>query len=247
MFDILFARTFLIVGGMLLITALTARINKAFETALEMWATIIGTFVFLIAIIFLGDSFPVNLILVGIFSALMGWEIGPTIEFYGRRFKLRKFMKNKGKPLGKGEVPSSEMQKEFEQSLASDPMTNEWHNIVFQALFATAMAVFATAATVFLTNFNFGFLGGFLFIALLILIIMSAVNAIFFRSPIVSLLQAYAGVVIFTLYLLFDFDRLEKMAGDRSWGAAIDIAVNIYLDIINLFMDLLAIFAESSD
>ena len=35
------------------------------------------------------------------------------------------------------------------------------------------------------------------------------------------------------------------MAGDESWGTAIDIAVNIYLDIINLFLDLLEILAES--
>jgi len=35
------------------------------------------------------------------------------------------------------------------------------------------------------------------------------------------------------------------MAGDESWGTAIDVAVNIYLDIINLFLDLLEILSES--
>jgi len=35
------------------------------------------------------------------------------------------------------------------------------------------------------------------------------------------------------------------MAGDESWGTAIDVAVNIYLYIINLFLDLLEILSES--
>ena len=67
----------------------------------------------------------------------------------------------------------------------------------------------------------------------------------FLRSKMVSLIRAYIGAVIFTLYLLYDFNQLEKKAGDESWGTAIDISVNIYLDIINLFLDLLEILAEA--
>lgn len=72
MFDILFSRTFIIVGGMLIITAITSRINKAYETAKELWITIIGTFAFLFATIFFADIYPLNLLLVAIFSALIG-------------------------------------------------------------------------------------------------------------------------------------------------------------------------------
>ena len=36
MLDILFARTFLIVGMMLCLTAVTAKVNRYFETAFEM-------------------------------------------------------------------------------------------------------------------------------------------------------------------------------------------------------------------
>lgn len=74
---------------------------------------------------------------------------------------------------------------------------------------------------------------------------MGLLNIFFFRSKIFSLVRAYIGAVIFTLYLIYDFDRLEKMAGDESWGTAINIAVNIYLDIINLYLNLLEILAES--
>lgn len=249
MFDILFARTFLIVGGMLLFTALTARINKAFETAEEMWVTIISTFVFLFAIIIFANTYPINLILVAIFSALIGWEIGPTIEYYGMRFKLKKYLKSRGLKIKKGQTITitADQKKEFEQSFDVTRYQNDWHNVVFQALLATAFAVFATAGIVFLTSIDFSFLGSFLLIALFVLIIMGLLNAFFFRSSLFSLVRAYFGAIIFTLYLLYDFNRLEKMAGDKSWGAAVDIAINIYLDIINLFLDLLEILAESSD
>ena len=62
-----------------------------------------------------------------------------------------------------------------------------------------------------------------------------------------SLVKAYFGVLIFTGYLLYDFDMLKKQmnAGDDSWSTAIQIAVNLYLDIINLFLDILYILAES--
>ncbi len=247
MFDILFARTFLIVGAMLLITAFTARINKAFETGKEMWLTILGTFAFLFAILFFADSFPINIILIAIFSALIGWEIGPTIQHYSRVFKFRKFQKSKGIVLKKGETFTSEQLAEFEKSEASKTHEADWHKIVSQALFGTALAVFATAGTVFLTSIDFSFMGGFLFIALLILVVMGLLNVFFFKSPLFSLIKAYFGVVIFTGYLLFDFDRLEKAAGSTDWGTAVNIAVNLYLDIINLFLDLLEILASSSD
>ena len=245
MFDILFARTFFIVGGMLIITAITARINKTFETAKEMWITIIGTFAFLFAIIFFADIYPLNLLLVAIFSALIGWQIGPTIEHFGKRFKLRKYLKNRGVVIKKGQEITDEQKKEFEQSFDTNQYHQEWHNVVFQALFATALAVFSTAGIVFLTSIDFGFLGGFLLISLIMLIVMGLLNIFFFHSKIFSLVRAYIGAVIFILYLLFDFNRLEKMTGDKTWGVAIDIAVNIYLDIINLFLDLLEILAES--
>ena len=78
---------------------------------------------------------------------------------------------------------------------------------------------------------------------------MELLNAFYFKSKRRRLLQAYAGVIIFTLYLLYDFNRLEKAiaSGDTSWSTAIEIAVNLYLDIINLFLDLLEILATSSD
>jgi len=59
---------------------------------------------------------------------------------------------------------------------------------------------------------------------------------------------SYAGIVIFSLYLVFDFNRLEKAVsrGDESWKTTIDIAINLYLDIINLFIDFLEGYTQNA-
>jgi FtsH-binding integral membrane protein len=245
MVDILFARTFMIVGAMLILTAITAKRNRVFETSAEMWITVIATFALLFAVMGFADQFPLNLILVAAFSLVIGWSIGPTIEHFGTRFKLRKFLKDKGTPLKKAGTATPEQLAEFNNSFDKLDYHKEWQNIVTLAFLGTALAVIVTAGVVFTTDMNFDFLGGFLFIALLILVVMGLVNAFFIKSQMVSLVKAYVGAIIFTLYLLYDFNQLEKKAGDESWATAVHISVNIYLDIINLFLDLLQILSEA--
>ena len=246
MVDILFARTFMIVGAMLILTAITAKKNRVFETSTEMWVTVIASFALLFAVMGFANQFPINLILVGGFSLAIGWSIGPTIEHNGTRFKLRKFLKDKGTPLKKGGTATPEQLAEFNNVFLKLDYHNEWQNIVTQAFVGTAVAVIATACVVFTTDMSFDFLDGFLFIALLMLVVMGLINAFFIKSKMVSLVKAYVGAIVFTLYLLYDFNQLEKKAGDESWATAVNISVNIYLDIINLFMDLLEILAENA-
>ncbi len=231
---------------MLCLTAVTAKINRYFETAFEMWTTIIISFLVLFLIFAYSDSYPINLVLVASFSLVVGWQIGPAIEYFGIRYKLRMFLKEQGTPLAKGERATPKQIEAFENSFDKNAYHKEWQNIIFQAVMGTAAAVISTAAIVFLTGIDFSFLGGFLFISLAILIVMGLINIFFIRSKLFSLIRAYIGAVIFTLYLLYDFDRLQKHAGDESWSTAINISVNIYLDIINLFLDLLEILSESN-
>ena len=78
---------------------------------------------------------------------------------------------------------------------------------------------------------------------------MGFLNAFIFKSKTFSLFKSYLGVIVFTGYLLYDFNFLEQRMNiqDDSWSSAVQIAVNIYLDIINLFLDLLEIMAQSSN
>ncbi len=66
--NLLMSRTFLILGGMLVVTTITSRFNKAYETSLEAVFTIGGTFLFLFMVMIYADSYPLNLVMVAIFS-----------------------------------------------------------------------------------------------------------------------------------------------------------------------------------
>lgn len=239
MFTLLFARTFYIVAGMLIITAASAYMNK--ESKPTGALMIVALFALLFAIIFFWDIYPVNLVLVSIFAGAMGWMIAPTIKSMGENMKIKKFLKEKWIVLKKWEVLTVEQLSGLSEYLASHPSNDQWNKIVAQAIFSTAFAVFATASLVFLSDIDFSFMWMFLFIALLVLIIMGLLNMFIFRSRLLSLIKAYCWVIIFTGYLIYDFNTLEKSANDQTWGTAVSIAVNIYLDIINLFLDLLQI------
>ena len=93
--NLLMSRTFLILGGMLVVTTLSARFNKAYETTVEAVFTIGGTFLFLIMVMIYADSYPLNLVMVAIFSGFIGWSLGPTIAYIGERFEFRKYLKSK--------------------------------------------------------------------------------------------------------------------------------------------------------
>ena len=284
MYDILFAKTFFIVGFMLIITTFFSRINKAYETTSEALITILGSFASLFAIMFFSENYPTNLILVAIFSGFIGWSMGPTISAIGESFKMKKYLKKAGvksktvvtdkkkfidkifgaddekktmyykksNPTELFEIESEKYKSIVDEIKSSnnfkkDNYHQEWQNVVFQAMSATTIAVIATASIVFTSSIDYSVMGGFLFTALLILIIMGLLNHFIFKSRKFSLVKAYFGVLIFTGYLLYDFDMLKKQmnAGDDSWSTAIQIAVNLYLDIINLFLDILYILAES--
>ena len=129
-----------------------------------------------------------------------------------------------------------------------DPYSQKWQNNVFFAMVATTLSVFMTAAIVYFSETDFGFLGSFLFFALLALIIVRLLKVWVIKDSSFSMIQTAIGIIIFTLYLIYDFNRLEKaMAqGDESWGTAVDLAVNIYLDIVNLFLLILEALSESN-
>jgi hypothetical protein len=94
--EILFFKTFSLVGGMLLITSIGARINKAYETTMEAVLTIGGTFLTLFIVYSLRDDFPSNLLALVAFSFCIGWSMGPTITMFGERFKFRKYSQKIG-------------------------------------------------------------------------------------------------------------------------------------------------------
>ena len=85
------------------------------------------------------------------------------------------------------------------------------------------------------------FLGGFLLISLLGLIGFEFIRIFRGFSRWAIRIKAIFGAFVFSIFLLFDFNLLRKKSdlGVNDWDNAFNIAFKIYLDIINLLIEIL--------
>jgi FtsH-binding integral membrane protein len=111
--------------------------------------------------------------------------------------------------------------------------------VVVNAAATTAAVVLALGAYAWTTKRDLTGMSGFLFIALLGVIVAGLVN-MFLRAPLLSMIISAASAVIFSAFLMVDMQRVRDSQGGT--GDAIMLAVAIYLDIFNIFLALLQIF-----
>jgi FtsH-binding integral membrane protein len=106
----------------------------------------------------------------------------------------------------------------------------------------TATVIFACALVGIYSGINFGFLQIPLLIALTGLVIFNTIRLFGAMKSVRQGLVSGFGISLFTLYLIFDFNSLaeKQAAGENGWPAAMRMAINIYLDAINLLLQLLS-------
>jgi modulator of FtsH protease len=88
------------------------------------------------------------------------------------------------------------------------------------------------------TKRDFSSLGGFLFGSLIALIALSFLNILFLQLPVLQFMTACISVVLFSVYLVYDVQKVVQ-GGETNYIAA---TTSIYLDLINIFSSLLQIF-----
>ena len=214
MFETLMSKTFIILTFSLTIAWFACLFAaRLYDKALQMqdysivkkynlWALIVffGSFVLMM---FLRGFFPLNMLLMGLFTASSGFSLGVYLVAY----------------------------KDTAQ----------------KALALTVLTTFLTGLIAMYSGLDFAWLGKFLFIGLIVIVIFSIIR-IFARIR-GQRFMAGLGVIIFTGYLLFDFNRLAKLkavAAANNWETALDFAVSIYLDIINLFISLMNLMSSNN-
>ncbi|XOV81390.1 MAG: Bax inhibitor-1/YccA family protein [Aestuariibacter sp.] len=106
--------------------------------------------------------------------------------------------------------------------------------LIFQALGATALVFFALSGYVLTTKKDFSFMGGFLMVGLVVVLVAALAN-IFFAIPAVSLAISSAIVFIMSGLILFDTSRIIH-GGETNYIRA---TVSLYLNIYNLFTAIL--------
>jgi len=105
----------------------------------------------------------------------------------------------------------------------------------------TGIIFFSLATIATTTKKDFSFMGKFLFIGLILLIVASLAN-MFFQIPALSLTISAIAVMIFSAYILFDVSRIVQ-GGETNYVMA---TLSLYLDIYNLFINLLSLLMAFS-
>ncbi|MBQ3102446.1 Bax inhibitor-1 family protein [bacterium] len=122
-------------------------------------------------------------------------------------------------------------------------------NLGIQVAQLTTLAVFLCSLIGMFSGIDFSFLGSFLFMALIALIVVSIFRIFVRINGVARKVCASFGIFIFCGYLLFDFNRLVRfgeIAAANTWNTALSFALNIYLDIINLFLQILDLLSNSN-
>jgi FtsH-binding integral membrane protein len=114
-----------------------------------------------------------------------------------------------------------------------------YSDIVYQALGITAGITVALSLYAWTTKRDFSGFAPYLFAAVIGLILVGLLNALLFHSTFLHMIYLYAGVVIFSFYMIFDVQRIKKY--QDTVGNAIMLALNLYLNIFNLFLFILQI------
>lgn len=128
------------------------------------------------------------------------------------------------------------------------PVLNQYLNlangsaIIAQALAGTGIIFFVLSAYVMNTKKDFSFMGGFLMVGMVVLLLAIIAN-IFFAMPAVSLAISAAIVFIMSGFILYETSNIIH-GGQRNYILA---TASLYLSLYNIFVSLLQILGVMGD
>jgi len=118
---------------------------------------------------------------------------------------------------------------------------------IMMAVGVTAAIVFALTIFAFQTKIDFTAWGGALLAVLLVFVIFGFIAAFFPNQRTVRLVYAGIGTIIFSLYIIYDTQLM--LGGKHKYALSpeeyVFASLNLYLDIVNLFMYILQIIGSS--
>lgn len=201
-----------------------------------MWIAFALSMVLLIVLGCFGDfrrRWPLNIILLGLFTICESFMLGTIASFYDVKFNsiysnayvirlIIIFLFSNTSP--------------FLQS----------KEVLIAAGICTVVCLSITLFSL-QTKWDFTVCGGFIFVSLVVLL-MFGIMAICMPSSVMNLLYASLGALVFSLYLVFDTQLM--LGGSHKYSISpeeyIFAALNLYLDIVNIFIYILAIVGGSN-
>lgn len=122
-------------------------------------------------------------------------------------------------------------------------------NSIMYVFLITAVVFAIFAAIGAFTKIDLTKIGSYLLMALLAIIICTIVN-IFLNSTSFDLFLSIIIIIVFIGFTAYDVQRLKRLSGTgiiNEENLAIYGALELYLDFINLFLELLRLFGSSHD
>jgi modulator of FtsH protease len=120
----------------------------------------------------------------------------------------------------------------------------QFHNgpqLIATALGGTGIIFFGLSAYALITRTNFSYLAGFLFAAMMV-VMLAVIASIFFALPALQLMISAAFMLISSGLILFQTSEIIH-GGERNYIAA---TVSLYVSIYNLFISLLNLLSSFS-
>jgi modulator of FtsH protease len=111
---------------------------------------------------------------------------------------------------------------------------NNGGSLIAMAAGGTGVIFFSLAGVATVTKKDFSFLGKFLFIGMIV-VLLAALGNVFFQIPALSLTISAIAVMVFSAYILYDISRIVTGGEDNYISATLAV----YLDIYNVFVSLL--------
>lgn len=106
--------------------------------------------------------------------------------------------------------------------------------LIAMAAGGTGAIFFSLAAVATITKKDFSFMGRFLFIGMIVILLAIVAN-IFLEIPALSLTISAVAVLVFSAYILYDISRIVN-GGETNYISA---TLSVYLSIYNVFVSLL--------
>lgn len=113
--------------------------------------------------------------------------------------------------------------------------------LVMTAAGGTGVIFLALSGYVLTTRKDFSFMGGFLFVGVIVMIVASLAN-MFFQIPALQLALSAASIMLFSGYILYDTSKIIN-GGETNYIMA---TIQLFLDIYIIFMNLLHLLGALS-
>lgn len=118
---------------------------------------------------------------------------------------------------------------------------------IIYVFLATAIIMLVFALIGFYTNIDLTKIGTMLLMMIIGILIMSIIN-IFIANETLDLTICIISIIVFVIYIAFDIQKVKQLYESnymREENIAIYGALQLYLDFINIFIDLLRLFGDN--